>query len=341
MINEEFTTAMRFKLPQKTASTISISNELPKRYQRYQLKDATVEFAEGEFGTWFTQEIKDKHWSIGWLNFFIKKPVRFFPVTMQPIVALCCTLKGNIPCKLEGHGKLMLQKNKYGFYYIPPELTNTADFIAEEYDAVCISFSPAYLSEFIEQHPYFKALYESQQQQDKEGHVLPLFTIGPDELNILEAIRNCKLQGPAKKIFLHARINDLMIKYFAALEFADINGDTFNEQESRLYDMEVYIRQNYHLPLSIQTLSRLAGMNIRSFEKGFKKLFGIPPREYIESRRLTEASELLTKTNMPVTSISHQVGFTGANYFAVVFRKHYHCTPRQYRQQFNAENEGA
>lgn len=340
MINEEFSTAMKFKLSQKAASTISISNELPKRYQSYQLKDAEVEFIEGEFGTYFTQEIREKYWNIDWLNFFIKKPVRFFPVIAQPMVALYYTLKGNISCKLEGYGKLVLQKNKYGFYYIPPELTNTADFVADDYDAVCISFSPVYLQELIEQHPYFRSLYESQQHQDKEGHILPLFTIGPDELQILEAIRHCKLQGPARKIFLYARVNDLVVKYFAALELADVNGDTFNEQESRLYEMEVYIRQNYHLPLSIQTLCRQAGMNIRSFEKGFKKIFGLPPREYIELCRLTEASELLAKTNIPVTSISHQVGFTGANYFAVVFRKHYNCSPRQYRQQYNEQNEG-
>lgn len=335
MANEELSMAMKFRLYQKPASTTSTIHELPKRYQSYQLKDAVVAFTEGDFGSYFTQEIRDKYWIIGWLNFFIKKPVRFFPVTMEPMVVLYCTLKGNISCKLEGYGKLVLQKNKYGFYYIPPELSNTADFVAEDYDAVCISFSSEYLHEFIEQHPYFKTLYESQQRKDKEGLVLPLFTIGPDELNILEAIRHCKLQGPAKRIFLHARINDLMVKYFMALEFADLNGVAINEQESRFREMEVYIRQNYHLPLSIQTLSRQAGMNIRSFEKGFKKIFGLHPREYIELRRLTEASELLTKTNIPVTSISHQVGFTGANYFAVVFRKHYNCTPRQYRQQYN------
>jgi len=339
MINEEFDSAIEFQLSQKKGSAISTSDELPRRYQSYQLKDAIVRFTEGEFGAYFTQEIRDRYWIISWLNFFIKKPVRLFPFTSQPMVALYCTIKGNIPCKLEGYGKLVLQKHKYGFFYIPAELSNAADFIAEDYDAVCISFSPAYIAEFIEQHPYFRSLYESQITQDKTGYALPHFTLGPDELSILEAIRNCKLRGPARKIFLHARINDLMVKYFIALELADVNGAIINEQESRFLDMEVYIRQNYHLPLSIQMLSRQAGMNIRSFEKGFKKIFGLPPREYIELRRLTEASELLAKTNIPVKSISHQVGFTGSNYFAVVFRKHYNCTPRQYRQQYNAQRD--
>jgi AraC-like DNA-binding protein len=340
MINEESPAVMKFKLSQKLETTIETSDELPRRYQSYQIKDAVIEFTEGPFGVYFTQEIKDRYWIINWLNLFIKQPLRLFSVTNQPMVALHCTLRGNISCKLEGYGKLALQKNKYGFYYAPPDSNSTADFIAEDYDAVYISFSPVYLAELIDQHPYFKELYISQQYHSPEGNVLPSFTIGPDELNILEAIKHCKLHGPVRNFFLRAKVYELIVKYFTALEFAELNGEPVNEQENRFREMESYIRQNYHLPLSIQALSRQAGMNIRSFEKGFRKIFGFPPREYIELRRLTEASELLAKTNMPVNSISHQVGFTGSNYFAVVFRKHYHCTPRQFRQQYNERNSG-
>ncbi|GAA3945875.1 helix-turn-helix domain-containing protein [Chitinophaga oryziterrae] len=325
---------IRFDVASKDKLNSSISQQLPQKYQAHSLKEATVQYMEALSGAYFTQEIKDKLWVINWLNFFIKTPITLQAVADRPMVALLFVLKGNITINLQGFGKLSLQKNKFGFYYIPANAKNAVDLISDEYDAIFISISICLLEEFAAQHPHFQELYNLQYNQNENARVLPTFDVGSDERKIIDAIRYSDLKGPAHKIFLQARIYDLLVRYFTAQNETDKNNLVNTEQEARLLEIQKFIQQNINLPLSIRALSRQAGMNLRSFERNFKRLFSLAPREYIEYQRIKEAAELLKNTNMSVNTISMHVGFAGSNYFSFVFRKHYYCSPRQYRQQW-------
>jgi AraC-like DNA-binding protein len=331
---EENAAIMKFDVVSKSEISISISEQVSPHHQITILKDATAKYVKGDFGSYFIQEIRDRSWVISSQHFFIKKPIRLNVTADRPMVAIIFILKGNFSFDFTGHGKLLLQKNKYGFYYIPAGIQHKVDFIPDEYDAVCISIAATLLEEFAEQHQHFKELYDLQIQQDEHVKVLPIFEAGSEERKIVDAIRHCNLQGPASKIFMQARVYDLLISYFNAQNTAEKNGYPNTEQEVRLKEIQTFIQQNIHLQLSIRSLSRQAGMNLRSFERSFKKLFGTAPREYIEFQRINEAVELLKNTNMPVNTISMHVGFAGSNYFSFVFRKHYLCSPRQYRQQW-------
>ena len=49
------------------------------------------------------------------------------------------------------------------------------------------------------------------------------------------------------------------------------------------------------------------------------------------SRRAAE--ELLRQTDIPVREIAPRVGYTDANYFTKVFKRHCGCTPTDYRSR--------
>ena len=51
------------------------------------------------------------------------------------------------------------------------------------------------------------------------------------------------------------------------------------------------------------------------------KLFGV------------SAEELLRQTDIPVREIAPRVGYTDANYFTKVFKRHCGCTPTDYRSR--------
>jgi hypothetical protein len=103
---------------------------------------------------------------------------------------------------LEGFGELVLQHRKYGFYYIPPEVKNEASFVPGNYEAVYISFAPAFLSQFITPNPQFDDLYTRQQTQVADGQVLPVYPVSDIELDILNKIRYNQFDGVAsQKIF--------------------------------------------------------------------------------------------------------------------------------------------
>ena len=333
MIIDDYPATIKFLFSTKSDVTTESSPLLPLHYRHHALKGAFVNYAAGDFGCFSIQEIRHEHWVMGWLNFSINDPAAFNFTTNQPMVALVCTLKGKVTYELPGYGSFTLQKGRYGFYYIPPHLENKVFLTADEHNTVYFSFSAAFLSSFAEQHANFQELYTAQQNGLKSGNVFPVFKIGIEERRILDAIRNSNLAGPAKLIFLQARINDLLVSYFSSLETTGKGQLRMEDQQERFREIELFIQENYHLPLKIQFLSRKAGMNLRSFEKGFKAYFGLKAKEYIEQLRVKLATDLLRNSDMPITAIAYHVGFAGTNYFSFVFRKIQHCSPREYRQR--------
>lgn len=94
-----------------------------------------------------------------------------------------------------------------------------------------------------------------------------------------------------------------------------------------------YIRSNY--PERI-TLDQVAGMSCLSpawFCKVFKKVTGTSLTDYLIKMRIDKAKELLASTDLPVTSIAAQTGFTGHNYFDRVFRRLTHYSPLEFRSR--------
>ena len=65
----------------------------------------------------------------------------------------------------------------------------------------------------------------------------------------------------------------------------------------------------------------------------FKRYLHKTPIDYLTEHRLRKAAALLTDTSEPLNEVAVCAGFTGASYFAEIFRRHYNCSPTEYRNQ--------
>jgi len=64
---------------------------------------------------------------------------------------------------------------------------------------------------------------------------------------------------------------------------------------------------------------------------------GIPPREYINAERMRQATSML-RDGESVLDTAMTLGFSSSNYFAVVFRRHMGCSPREYTKRYRAQS---
>ncbi|MRG45842.1 helix-turn-helix domain-containing protein [Chitinophaga sp. SYP-B3965] len=324
---------LSFGVSAKMRNQVNISSQIPDHYKQYELSFGETEFTEGPFGCYFTQVISEPDWTIGWMNFFINKQVTFTPVADIPMAMLYCSLQGNIVTKLYGRpGLFSLQHRKFGFYYVPPKLLNKAVFKPGHYKSIYFSFSAAHLSKFVSQHLQFAQLQESLLQQALNGEQFQVFEFNSKALQIVNEIKECRLEGPAIHIFLQSRINELLLIYFSLLTapLKDIN----IPYETAIRDASVYIGEHYSFDISIPKLARKAGMNINAFTTRFRKIMGTTPAEYIQRTRIEEAEHLLLHSDMSVEEIGAQVGFTSRTYFSRVFRKHHALSPLQYKHKW-------
>ena len=66
----------------------------------------------------------------------------------------------------------------------------------------------------------------------------------------------------------------------------------------------------------------------------FRNATGQTPIEYLIDIRIQHATDLLSKTNLPISEIAYQVGFSDSNYFSRHFNDKLKTTPTNYRLNF-------
>jgi transcriptional regulator GlxA family with amidase domain len=86
--------------------------------------------------------------------------------------------------------------------------------------------------------------------------------------------------------------------------------------------VEEYIEANWHKPLDIQALTRVAGVSARSFFRQFKKERGQTPWEFVKSVRIRKALIMLENPgpSTSVTQIALKCGFQNTGHFAQAYR---------------------
>lgn len=86
-------------------------------------------------------------------------------------------------------------------------------------------------------------------------------------------------------------------------------------------------------PVSLAELAKVAGMSESSFKLLFKKETGLPPVDYSTRHRIETARGLLHTTQMSITEVAHELGFSSSQHFATVFRRYTGLTPNEFRSR--------
>ena len=91
-----------------------------------------------------------------------------------------------------------------------------------------------------------------------------------------------------------------------------------------------YISSNLTSDLRLERLSDEFKFSPVYFHKLFKASTGRTLHQYVEEQRIQRSIELLTSTDMTLTQIAYECGFSSQSYFSYAFKKKTKCTPREY-----------
>ncbi|RCS24215.1 AraC family transcriptional regulator [Phyllobacterium salinisoli] len=84
--------------------------------------------------------------------------------------------------------------------------------------------------------------------------------------------------------------------------------------------------------ISLDELAAEARLSPFHFARMFKQSVGVPPRVYLTRLRMEKACELLAQTDLPVTEIAQEVGYSSNQVLARIFIKHQRMSPSDYRR---------
>lgn len=92
------------------------------------------------------------------------------------------------------------------------------------------------------------------------------------------------------------------------------------------------IESSYAQELTLEALSKAAGMSPKYFCRFFHEMTHRTPIDYLNHYRIECASHLLQNTDLPLFDVADAVGFHDLSYFIKTFKKYKGITPKKYGQ---------
>ncbi|GAB4341955.1 MAG: hypothetical protein OHK0047_33800 [Leptolyngbyaceae cyanobacterium] len=99
----------------------------------------------------------------------------------------------------------------------------------------------------------------------------------------------------------------------------------------RLYQAQAILRQDLENPPSLLELAKQVGLNDYKLKSGFRQIFGTTVFGYLHQQRMQRAYELLTSSDLKVTEVASQVGYTSLSAFSTAFKKSFGISPSHCR----------
>ena len=96
-----------------------------------------------------------------------------------------------------------------------------------------------------------------------------------------------------------------------------------------------YISQNCDKKITLKSVAELCSYNPSYFSRIFKYATGQTFTAYLKKERIRKAENLLEKTDLRITDIPWEVGYSDATAFFADFKKITGKTPMQYRKSKN------
>lgn len=119
-----------------------------------------------------------------------------------------------------------------------------------------------------------------------------------------------------------------IIRRTTSLNFIEESQEKLNLECMKIKN---YIDSHYAQNITLDFLSDLSYMNKFHLVHTFTKQIGVSPINYVITRRIQEAKNLLSTTSYSIRDIASIVGFTNSSYFSQMFKKLSGISPKIYR----------
>lgn len=110
------------------------------------------------------------------------------------------------------------------------------------------------------------------------------------------------------------------------------------DQLARYHRISKYIYNNYNNNITLQEIAKKEFLSPHYLSHEIKYATGYSFTDLINLTRIEESIKLLLDTDLSISEISDEIGFSHVRYFNKNFKYYYNCTPLQYRKK-NATTE--
>ncbi|MDR2374958.1 MAG: AraC family transcriptional regulator [Treponema sp.] len=233
------------------------------------------------------------------------------------------------------------------------------EFIVKERETVIIQPNALHSADRIDRSPcefyavlvHYNFLASLENDDIQQNYILPFFFghgaypahISADMdrqyklLHVLRAIIDSyKMEEKGYKLFIKSKLYEVfhIISKYAALYPHIIAGKgsrTSNSAWSK--EFLQFVQENFGERLTLTRMAEKVNMSEGHLCREVKRVFGMPPVEFLNTYRISRAVHLIETTDRCLGDISDSTGFPNVNRFTSAFKKVFRCTPQRYRMK--------
>lgn len=101
-----------------------------------------------------------------------------------------------------------------------------------------------------------------------------------------------------------------------------------------------YVKENY-ATVTLDDVSRECGVSYGYFSRTFNQYMKMSFSDYVNMQRVNHSMQLLASTDMSITEIALQVGFSTTSYYIQTFKKYKSISPNRFRKMYQSKEPGA
>ncbi|RIV21524.1 AraC family transcriptional regulator [Fibrisoma montanum] len=199
-----------------------------------------------------------------------------------------------------------------------------------------VQFSPGLFRRFLDDQHGIDFLDSLAEDMDKEkAHSLAPFnpSATPAMKAILYAFLNCPFVGLTKRLFLEAKLLELLalqIEQVSATQSRPATG-LRKDDVDKLITVRNWLDEHFLQPTTLLEIARSVGLNDFKLKKGFRTLFNTTVFGYLTDLRMNHARQLLLERQQTVAEVADTLGYQYVHHFSHAFRKHFGYLPSELR----------
>lgn len=196
---------------------------------------------------------------------------------------------------------------------------------------VGIEIMPAYYEEYL-QNKYPDEYANPLEAFASVGQTMDF----PEMTLLLREVQNYRGNGISARLFYESKVAQ------AVSLVVEWNRKHIQKQESKsrlspgdikdLENITLYLNDHCMQDISLDEIVKISFIGARRLQMIFKEYHGCTITEYIQQRRMSQAENLLAKTDLPIGQIAKAVGYSNASRLAELFRKSTGMLPGKYRK---------
>jgi AraC-like DNA-binding protein len=149
--------------------------------------------------------------------------------------------------------------------------------------------------------------------------------------NILQSIQNELFQ---QQIGYVTRVNQLIDELLILIARQATHQNNWQRDFPQVFKkLEQALRQNLSHQWTVEEMAAMTGLGTTAFTEKVKNYTGFSPLHYLINIRISEATKLLRKGEVNVTTIALDTGFYSSQHFSTTFKKLTGYTPGEFRKR--------